>query len=78
TLPGAFDGLRVEDRLEPSDFDGMQLAVIEVWDDAAPAPTALAQAIGSSQDGIPRLAVLRQLVRTNNSAGPGARPEFSK
>lgn len=80
--PSPFDGLRVEERLEPSDFDGLQLAVVEVWDDAAPAPSALAQAVGGdsggSGGGVPRLAVLRQLVRTDGASAPSPRPEFNR
>jgi type II secretory pathway pseudopilin PulG len=80
--PSAIDGLRIEERLEPSDFDGLQLAVVEVWDDAAPAPSALAQAVGGdsggSGGGAPRLAVLRQLVRAAGVPSAGTRPEFNR
>jgi type II secretion system protein I len=65
-------GLRVESRTEPSEFEGLELAVVEVWDDAAPAPTAIAEAFASSSSpDPPRLAVLRQLVRLPEV--PGAR-----
>lgn len=63
-------GLRVESRTEASEFDGLELAVVEVWDDAAPAPTAIAQAFASSgKSDPPRLAVLRQLVRAQGMLG---------
>jgi type II secretion system protein I len=70
-------GLRVEHRLEPSEHVGLALVVVEVWDDATAAPTALAQAMGgSSSTDAPRLAVLRQLIRSEGGGGPAPRPEF--
>lgn len=75
SLPDAFAGLRVEERLEPTEHADLELAVIEVWDDTAPEPTALAQAMGSATAEPTRLAVLRQLVRAARSA---PRPEFNK
>ncbi len=70
-------GLRVEHRLEPSEHLGLALVVVEVWDDASAAPTALAQALGGSSSAeAPRLAVLRQLVRSEGGGSPAPRPEF--
>ncbi len=80
-LPDPRKGLRVEVRLDPSDHPGLTLAVVEVWDDAAQHRTALAQALGDSSSDLPRLAVLRQLVK-DASGAPAApvapRPEFKK
>lgn len=62
-------GLRVEVTLERSEIAGLDLAIVEVWDDAAPRPTLFAEATGLGNGGIPpRLAVLRQLVRAGASA----------
>ena len=61
-------GLRVEVRTEPTDFPGLALAVVEVFDDAA---------ARAGSDDAPRVAVLRQLVR--GDAGSGAeRPEVTR
>lgn len=51
-------GLTVDDRREPCEFDGLELAVVEVRDTAGE-----------------RVAVLRQLVRTQSPGQP--RPEFA-
>ena len=69
-------GLRVESSLEPSDFPGLALAVVQVFDDAASTTTA-ARLAGRAMDDPPRLAVLRQLVRADAAGGGGGRPEFS-
>lgn len=64
-------GLRVSWRLEPSDFPGLALAVVEVYDEDASA---------ASPDFVqdpPRVAVLRQLVRGDGGAGAD-RPEVSR
>ena len=60
-------GFRVASRLEPSDFPGLALAVVEVFDEGAAA---------EGQDGT-RLAVLRQLVRGDGGMG-AERPEVSR
>lgn len=62
-------GLRVSARLEPSDYPGLALAVVEVFDEGD----------ASSADGRDpaRLAVLRQLVRGDGGAG-AERPEVSR
>lgn len=60
-------GLRVSSRLEPSDFPGLALAVVEVFEEGAAA---------EGQDGT-RLAVLRQLVRGDGGMGAD-RPEVSR
>jgi type II secretory pathway pseudopilin PulG len=75
---GVYAGLRVEDRLEPSDHEGLDLAVVEVWDDAAPAPSALARALGTATNDPPRRAVLRQLVPSARPGGARPRPEFNR
>lgn len=60
------NSLRVEQREEASDFPGLRLVVIEVFDDAA-----------SANGDAPRIAVLRQLLK--GDAGAGAdRPEISR
>ena len=64
-------GLRVESRMEPSDFPGLALAVVEVYDE---------QADGRSDEASnepPRLAVLRQLLRGDGGGG-SERPEVSR
>jgi Tfp pilus assembly protein PilX len=84
-------GLRVETALEPSDYPGLSLAVVQVFDEAA-RPSATAQLLGGGgaggggagggSSGPPRLAVLRQLVRTDGGEGTRApeapRPELSR
>jgi hypothetical protein len=67
----AVPGLRVESRMEPSDFPGLALAVVEVYDEARDGRAAVAN------DDPTRLAVLRQLLR--GDAGAGApRPEVTR
>ena len=64
-------GLRVESRMEPSDFPGLTLAVVEVYDE---------QSDGRSDEATtdpPRLAVLRQLMRGDGGSGT-ERPEVSR
>ena len=64
-------GLRVESHMEPSDFPGLALAVVEVYDE---------QADGRSDEASnepPRLAVLRQLLRGDGGGG-SERPEVSR
>ncbi|RLS48559.1 MAG: hypothetical protein DWH89_03090 [Planctomycetota bacterium] len=64
-------GLRVESRMEPSDFPGLALAVVEVYDE---------QLDGRSDESTndpPRLAVLRQLMRGDGGGGT-ERPEVSR
>ena len=64
-------GLRVESHMEPSDFPGLALAVVEVYDE---------QADGRSDEvsnDPPRLAVLRQLLRGDGGGG-SERPEVSR
>jgi len=64
-------GLRVESRMEPSDFPGLTLAVVEVYDE---------QPDGRSDEATtdpPRLAVLRQLMRGDGGSGT-ERPEVSR
>ena len=64
-------GLRVESHMEPSDFPGLALAVVEVYDE---------QADGRSDEASnepPRLAVLRQLLRGDGGSGT-ERPEVSR
>ena len=64
-------GLRVESRMEPSDFPGLALAVVEVYDE---------QSDGRTDEAIndpPRLAVLRQLLRGDGGGGT-ERPEVSR
>lgn len=78
TAPSVYAGLRVEERLEPSDHEGLALAVVEVWDDTAPAPSALAQALGTATDEPPRRAVLRQLVPSGRPGSKAPRPEFNR
>ncbi|MFO0961350.1 MAG: hypothetical protein U0625_00435 [Phycisphaerales bacterium] len=77
-------GLRVETALEPSDYPGLSLAVVQVFDEAA-RPSATAQLLGNGgggSSGPQRLAVLRQLVRTDGGEGTRApeapRPELSR
>lgn len=67
----AAPGLRVAWRLEPSDFPGLALAVVEVYDEDAAAASA-----DGTQDP-PRVAVLRQLVRGDGGTGAD-RPEVSR
>jgi type II secretory pathway pseudopilin PulG len=67
----AVPGLRVESRMEPSDFPGLALAVVEVYDE---------QSDGRTDEAIndpPRLAVLRQLLRGDGGGGT-ERPEVSR
>lgn len=67
----AVPGLRVESRMEPSDFPGLTLAVVEVYDE---------QSDGRSDEATtdpPRLAVLRQLMRGDGGSGT-ERPEVSR
>ena len=67
----AVPGLRVESRMEPSDFPGLTLAVVEVYDE---------QSDGRSDEATtdpPRLAVLRQLMRGDGGSGI-ERPEVSR
>jgi type II secretory pathway pseudopilin PulG len=67
----AVPGLRVESRMEPSDFPGLALAVVEVYDE---------QSDGRIDEAIndpPRLAVLRQLLRGDGGGGT-ERPEVSR
>jgi hypothetical protein len=64
----AVDGMRVEWRLEPCDFPGLALAVVEVFDEERSAATG---------DDPVRAAVLRQLVRGDGGAGAD-RPEVSR
>jgi hypothetical protein len=64
-------GLRVESHMEPSDFPGLALAVVEVYDE---------QPDGRSDEASndpPRLAVLRQLMRGDGGGG-SERPEVSR
>ena len=64
-------GLRVESHMEPSDFPGLALAVVEVYDE---------QPDGRSDEASndpPRLAVLRQLLRGDGGGG-SERPEVSR
>ena len=64
-------GLRVESHMEPSDFPGLALAVVEVYDE---------QLDGRSDEASndpPRLAVLRQLMRGDGGGG-SERPEVSR
>ena len=64
-------GLRVESHMEPSDFPGLALAVVEVYDE---------QSDGRSDEASnepPRLAVLRQLLRGDGGSGT-ERPEVSR
>ena len=64
-------GLRVESHMEPSDFPGLALAVVEVYDE---------QSDGRSDEASnepPRLAVLRQLLRGDGGGG-SERPEVSR
>lgn len=70
-------GLRVRAHLEPSEYEGLELAVVEVWSDAPGEPTALMQALSGAATEPPRLAVLRQLVRTGSAPARVPRPEFS-
>ena len=67
----AVPGLRVESRMEPSDFPGLALAVVEVYDE---------QLNGRNDEATndpPRLAVLRQLMRGDGGGGT-ERPEVSR
>jgi type II secretory pathway pseudopilin PulG len=67
----AVPGLRVESRMEPSDFPGLALAVVEVYDE---------QPVGRSDEASndpPRLAILRQLMRGDGGGG-SERPEVSR
>ena len=64
-------GLRVESHMEPSDFPGLALAVVEVYDE---------QSDGRNDEASnepPRLAVLRQLLRGDGGGG-SERPEVSR
>ena len=64
-------GLRVESRMEPSDFPGLALAVVEVYDEQ---PDGRSDEATTDQ---PRLAVLRQLMRGDGGGGT-ERPEVSR
>ena len=67
----AVPGLRVESHMEPSDFPGLALAVVEVYDE---------QSDGRNDEASnepPRLAVLRQLLRGDGGSGT-ERPEVSR
>lgn len=66
----AVPGLRVEWRLEPCDFPGLALAVVEVFDEEGP------EAAGAGDDPV-RAAVLRQLVRGDGGSG-AERPEVTR
>ncbi|MEI6474466.1 MAG: hypothetical protein WCO75_03645 [Planctomycetota bacterium] len=64
-------GLRVESRMEPSDFPGLALAVVEVYDEQTDGRGDV------TTSDPPRLAVLRQLLR-GDSGGGSERPEVSR
>ena len=64
-------GLRVESRMEPSDFPGLALAVVEVYDEQSDGRT------DEATNDPPRLAVLRQL-RRGDGGGGTERPEVSR
>jgi hypothetical protein len=64
----AVEGMRVEWRLEPCDFPGLALAVVEVFDEE--------RAAAAGDDPV-RAAVLRQLVRGDGGAGAD-RPEVAR
>ena len=64
-------GLRVESRMEPSDFPGLALAVVEVYDEQSDGRT------DEATNDPPRLAVLRQLLRGDGGGGT-ERPEVSR
>ncbi len=64
----AVEGMRVEWRLEPCDFPGLALAVVEVFDEERSA--------AAGADPV-RAAVLRQLVRGDGGAGAD-RPEVAR
>ena len=67
------EGLRVEFRTEPSDYPGLALAPVEVYDDGPGARTAGGAAPADAR----RLAVLRQLLRADGGTG-AERPEFRR
>jgi type II secretory pathway pseudopilin PulG len=67
----ASTGLRVESRMEPSDFPGLALAVVEVYDEQPQIDNDL------NTNDPPRIAVLRQLMRGNGGGG-SERPEVSR
>ena len=67
----AVPGLRVESRMEPSDFPGLALAVVEVYDEQSDGRT------DEASNEPPRLAVLRQLLRGDGGGGT-ERPEVSR
>jgi type II secretory pathway pseudopilin PulG len=67
----AVPGLRVESRMEPSDFPGLALAVVEVYDEQSDGRT------DEATNDPPRLAVLRQLLRGDGGGGT-ERPEVSR
>ena len=67
----AVPGLRVESRMEPSDFPGLALAVVEVYDERPDGRS------DESANDPPRLAVLRQLMRGDGGGGT-ERPEVSR
>lgn len=64
-------GLRVESHMEPSDFPGLALAVVEVYDEQAD------ERSDEASNDPPRLAVLRQLLRGDGGGG-SERPEVSR
>jgi hypothetical protein len=67
----ASTGLRVESRMEPSDFPGLALAVVEVYDEQPKIDNDL------NTNDPPRIAVLRQLMRGDGGGG-SERPEVSR
>lgn len=67
----ASTGLRVESRMEPSDFPGLALAVVEVYDEQPQGGSDL------NTNDPPRIAVLRQLMRGDGGGG-SERPEVSR
>jgi type II secretory pathway pseudopilin PulG len=67
----ASTGLRVESRMEPSDFPGLALAVVEVYDEQPQVDNDL------NTNDPPRIAVLRQLMRGDGGGG-SERPEVSR
>jgi type II secretory pathway pseudopilin PulG len=67
----ASTGLRVESRMEPSDFPGLALAVVEVYDEQPQIDNDL------NTNDPPRIAVLRQLMRGDGGGG-SERPEVSR
>ena len=67
----AVPGLRVESHMEPSDFPGLALAVVEVYDEQLDGRN------DEASNDPPRLAVLRQLLRGDGGSGT-ERPEVSR